>query len=291
MKKTVVPAIAVLLCLSACGQDTAAIGNPFSDPVSSTPRPAVVTPEVSKTPEPSETPYIPEWEFNIPPEGTYVSTSENFSANYEPSVTFSEEGTFVMKENLLEGMGSYSGTYEYDGNYYECTVKEIDFSGFAGDDVKKLEFSRFDADTIILLTDLCGSNAKDVFTRARSDTVTPGDEEYTIKPKQEVGKVTGKRLYTSSSKMFSEPYQPTLEMDPDGTFELTENLFEGMGHYTGTYEIDDYRLTLNVSSVDFKGFAGDTVKKIEFEALRKDVLELRTDLCGSLTGDVFYLNP
>ena len=88
--------------------------------------------------------------------------------------------------------------------------------------------------------------------------------------------------------MFSEPYLPELVLNPDGTFVLTENLFEGMGHYSGTYTAEDYNLTLHVSSVDFSGFAGDDVKEIRFEALSEDVLQLMDDLCGSIKFDTWY---
>ena len=285
MKKTVVLAFAVLMTAGACASSGAAtISTPLSaaEPVQN----AVEAPSAGH-------PFAQETKDDIiPPEGTYVSTNESFSGKYRPSVTFNKDGTFAMEENLYEGMGTYSGQYSYDGYYYECGVSEISFSGFAGDDVKKIGFARFDGNTIILQDDLCGSLSKDVFVREEQLKDNSGSEDYTIKPKQEVGEVNETRLYSSSSKMFSDPYVPTLQLNPDGTFELTENLFEGMGHYKGTYATaDEYRLTLTVTDTDFKGFSGDSVKTIEFEALSKDVLELRTDLCGSLTGDIFYLNP
>ena len=61
-----------------------------------------------------------------------------------------------------------------------------------------------------------------------------------------------------------------------------------MGHYKGTYTVDDIYLTLNVESTDFSGFAGDNVKVIEFEALSEDVFQLMTDLCGSVKFDYWY---
>ena len=121
-----------------------------------------------------------------------------------------------------------------------------------------------------------------------SSSVMPAETASTLKPAQEVGEVTAVRRYVSSSKMFSEPYLPELVLNPDGTFVLTENLFEGMGHYSGTYTAEDYNLTLHVSSVDFSGFAGDDVKEIRFEALTEDVLQLMDDLCGSMKFDTWY---
>ena len=270
----------------------------------------------------------------FPAEGTFVSTSENFSGDYMPSITFNSDGTFVMKENLYEGMGEYRGVYEYDGNYYECTVTKINFSGYAGDDVENFSFLRFDVDNLILLDDLCGSSAKDVFRKSEdkrndnsgssssssstgkspfdafrvtqgkssggsSDSTSSGKSSVdtstvtssgSIKPDQSLSKIQDTRYYVSSSDWFDEPYCPTLQLDPDGTFELTENLFEGMGHYTGTYEMDDINLTLTVKSTDFKGFAGDDVKEIRFEVMSDDVIQLMTDLCGSMKFDYWYLD-
>ena len=123
-----------------------------------------------------------------------------------------------------------------------------------------------------------------------SSSVKPAETETagSLKPEQEVGEVTSIRRYVSSSDMFSEPYLPELVLNPDGTFVLTENLFEGMGHYSGTYTAEDYNLTLHVSSVDFSEFAGDDVKEIRFEALTEDVLQLMDDLCGSMKFDTWY---
>ena len=77
-----------------------------------------------------------------------------------------------------------------------------------------------------------------------SSSVKPAETETagSLKPEQEVGEVTSIRRYVSSSDMFSEPYLPELVLNPDGTFVLTENLFEGMGHYSGTYTAEDYNL-------------------------------------------------
>ena len=86
----------------------------------------------------------------------------------------------------------------------------------------------------------------------------------------------------------SDPYMPELVLNPDGTFLLTENLFAGMGHYSGTFTSDDYILTLHVENTDFSGFAGDDVTEITFEALSEDVLQLMTDLCGSVKFDYWY---
>ncbi len=275
---------AAALLFAACGTNSA----PEPDPVEELiPEPAAETAEASpeatapsshpllhtsNTPEPS-----PSSDTHTQSESeVFVSESEQFSGAYSPSVTFFDDGTFVMHENLYEGMGDYSGTYSFDGAYYDCTVTDISFSGYKGDNIKQFSFLKFDADTLVLLDTLCGSQEKDVFARG------------TIKPEQEVGTVSTVRHYVSDSKMFSDPYMPELVLNPDGTFMLTENLFAGMGHYSGTFTSDDYILTLHVEETDFSGFAGDDVTEITFEALSEDVLQLMTDLCGSVKFDYWY---
>ena len=277
MNKYLYSILAALLLLSGCGSNSAAADN-----IESAPEPAP-TPTAETVP-------LEEAETSAPVtvSATYISTNENFSGDYRPSITFNKDGTFVMTENLYEGMGEYKGTYAFDGSYYECSVTEVSFSGFAGDDVKKFTFLQFNPNTLWLLDNLCGSREKDVFMIA--DETENKKEEYTIKPAQEVGEITKARMYENSSDMFSEPYLPSLLLNPDGTFVLTENLFAGMGHYSGTYTIDDYVLDLHVDSIDFSGFAGDDVKEIRFEALSQDVLQLMTDLCGSVKFDYWYWN-
>ena len=211
------------------------------------------------------------------PEVTYISTNENFTGKYSPSVTFREDGTFTMHENFYEAMGDYEGTYSFDGTYYECTVSSVNVSGFAGDDVKEISFLQFNGNMLWLLTDLCGSAAKDFFLMegAESDTEpaeTPENAEA--------------RVYESTSDSFRDPYVPSLSLFSDGTFALTENLYDGMGHYYGTYAFDSGFLTLTVTEIDFKGFAGDDVREIHFEIMQ-DGFKLKDDLCGSVKGDIF----
>lgn len=220
----------------------------------------------------------------------FISTNDSFGEAYRPSIEFFSDGSFIMRENLYEGMGEYEGSYSFDGAYYECSVENINFSGFAGDDVKVFSFLKYDADTVILLDDLCGSRAKDVFTRGSVQNKPESSYDGSIRPVQEVGEITDRRVYTSASDMFSDPYRPELVLEPDGTFVLTENLFSGMGHYSGTYTAQDYNLTLHVEKIDFSGFAGDNVTEIRFEALSPDVLQLMSDLCGSQRFDTWYID-
>ena len=269
-KKVGVFLISMLMC-AACGSSAATTPNsniessenPFGDTSLS---------QETTAPEETEPPVAEGAE-------TYYSTSGNFTDPYIPCITFFENGTFVMSENLLAGMGTYEGTYTYDGTYYECKVSNIDFSGFSGDDVKTIEFMRFDANLITLLTDLCGSRGKDIFSKNKPEIT----QENSVAPEE------SSEIYINENGLFEDPYKPTLELNNDGTFVLTENLYEGMGHYTGHYTKQDINLTLYVEEKDFNGFAGDNISTIEFEIMSKDVIQLMTTLCGSSERDYWYL--
>ena len=87
-------------------------------------------------------------------------------------------------------------------------LKKSGFSDMAG-------FIRFDANTIILLDLISGSQPKDVFVK-NTDSNEPFDQQGgTIKPAQEVGEINTTRTYISDSDMFSDPYRPTLILETD----------------------------------------------------------------------------
>ncbi|MBE6712221.1 MAG: hypothetical protein E7580_01735 [Ruminococcaceae bacterium] len=97
----------------------------------------------------------------------YFSTvKDNFSKGYEPKLVLNKDGTFVFVENLAAGMGTYRGTYQILWDHVQLLVTETDFSGFAGDDVKLIDFIIKDPDTLTLNTELCMSFPGDVFSTA-----------------------------------------------------------------------------------------------------------------------------
>lgn len=99
-------------------------------------------------------------------------------------------------------------------------------------------------------------------------------------------------VYVSQAD-FPEEYRPTLVLNADGTFHLTENLLEGMGHYTGTYEESADALLCHVETCDFDdgtgGLAGSQLTEISFEKQADGSLVLQVNLCGSFEDDSFCL--
>ena len=97
----------------------------------------------------------------------------------------------------------------------------------------------------------------------------------------------GTAYYNSKEGFFSEPCIPNLTLREDGNFVLVENLAAGMGEYRGSYTMEDNRLILSVVSTNFSGFAGSGVSTIVFTVDSQNSMTLQTDLCLSMSGDVF----
>ncbi len=225
----------------------------------------------------------------------YINTNTGFSEPYRPSIMFYEDNTFVMRENLYSGMGEYRGTYSFDGAYYDCEVTSTDFSGFEGDDVTAFSFLNFDADNLILLDNLCGSRERDVFLKDKDLSETAPQP---TSPAQKTPLPTTNpdalispdaQVFKNSNEDFSDPYCPTLYLNPDDSFVLVENLYEGMGHYYGSYFIDGINLYLHVYETDFYGYAGDNVEDMRFEFMSDYLIQSMMDLCGSKKFDYWYL--
>ena len=78
-----------------------------------------------------------------------------------------------------------------------------------------------------------------------------------------------------------------MEFLEGNTFNLTENLYEGMGNYTGHFTVKGREITLDVEDINFSGVLGDDVRSIRFEMLEDGSLQLQSDLCFSRAGQTF----
>ena len=72
--------------------------------------------------------------------GVYVHTAREIEQAYRPRLELYEDGTCAFTVNLLSAMGRLEGLYAVDGDWLTVTVQSLDFTGFAGDDVKELTF-------------------------------------------------------------------------------------------------------------------------------------------------------
>jgi len=91
------------------------------------------------------------------------ASTGDMNPEFYPYFELYEDASFLFYENLYAGMGTYKGKCSFMGSNMSCEVETIDFSGYAGDDVKNINFEFVDENTIILKTDLCLSRDGDEF--------------------------------------------------------------------------------------------------------------------------------
>ena len=86
---------------------------------------------------------------------------------YLPTLTIATDYSFEFVENVYAGMGKYKGWCQRtDDACWICDVTDASMmQGFAGDDVKVIEFEDKGDKSVVLKTDLCMSRAGDVFTK------------------------------------------------------------------------------------------------------------------------------
>lgn len=94
---------------------------------------------------------------------------QDLNDDYLPGIKFDSAGMFDFTENVYAGFGHFIGWYEKTDSAYLCHVDDAStMQGFAGADVKLIEFEIKDANTLILKTDLCMSMAGEKFERISS---------------------------------------------------------------------------------------------------------------------------
>lgn len=122
-------------------------------------------PDAPVTADPTETATVPTTEETQPTETEEILDNTaylNVSLTCDPndladdvcSLALSPDLTFRMTVNLLEGYGSFSGTYVLtkDG-IVECTVTFKDFSGFTGEELASFSLLPEDGDCYTIRLD------------------------------------------------------------------------------------------------------------------------------------------
>ncbi len=90
--------------------------------------------------------------------GTYVC-SDGFSGDYRPTLILKDDNTYTLTVNLGVSMGKMTGTYEFDDFGVLMYIESCDFSGFAGDSYKTVEFTKRGNDLIL---SFCEGGSSDV---------------------------------------------------------------------------------------------------------------------------------
>ena len=268
MKKILMLSLSAFLILTGCSGTAEQSQEPETD--------SQQTAAVPIEPEQMETELEPIDVSRMPSGGEYYGNSAWLSHNasgmfvegYEPSIALFKDGTFIFTENLLSGMGTYSGTFEMDGSYgITCKVESVSFSGYKGADVKEIIFTRPNPYNLQLETELCGSTA--------------GEQFYWVPG------MAGAGSYISTDNAVEDKLKPAIAFNSDQTFSMKENFLAGMGTYTGVYVFDSNQWICKVESTNFSGVMGDDVKLITFGKYSEDEIMLRTKLCMSQNGQLF----
>ena len=92
--------------------------------------------------------------------------SEMCDDQYLPMIEFysADRDSFVFTENLFSGMAEIYGVFDETDKGYVCHVEDAHLlEGFAGADVKTIEFEKKDKNTLVLKTDICLSQAGYLF--------------------------------------------------------------------------------------------------------------------------------
>ncbi len=80
--------------------------------------------------------------------GNYIGETSN-AEEMHPKLSLSAPNSFNLEVNLCEASGLISGTFYMTDTLLKCTVSEMDFKGFLGDQLK--EFSiRIISDTVLI---------------------------------------------------------------------------------------------------------------------------------------------
>ena len=127
--------------------------------------------------------------------------------------------------------------------------------------------------------------------------VTCGDQKltvgYEVKEKVPEGPEGAGTAQTFKAKIVdvADSFQPSIFFD-SGFFTFTENTYSGMGQYKGIYDKKDGYIYCSVTDAKtMEGYAGADVKEIVFKIVDEKTIKLKTQLCMSANGDLFYLLP
>ncbi len=92
----------------------------------------------------------------------------------------------------------------------------------------------------------------------------------------------GGKTYWNTEERYGNETHSRVWFGKDGSFVITDNFYDGYYEITGTWEINENVLTLDVESSGAGSF-----KKILFEVQDDQTIVLHSTLAGSYSGDVF----
>lgn len=161
--------------LTACADTSASSGNSVtastsaaSDSASASGSSAISLPEEpadsSETSQSTEASSLPSTSLSC----VFAEAGDYTNEDFRPLLTLEADGTATFRENLLEGMGTFTGRYRYaetDGTLI-LTVESVDFAeSFVCYNIREIVFTVQDDNTLVLQTELCASVPGAVFSR------------------------------------------------------------------------------------------------------------------------------
>ena len=159
--------------LTACADTSASSGNSVtastsaaSDSASASGSSATSLPEEpadsSETSQSTEASSLPSTSLSY----VFAEAGDYTNEDFRPLLTLEADGTATFRENLLEGMGTFTGRYaETDGTLI-LTVESVDFAeSFVCYNIREIVFTVQDDNTLVLQTELCASVPGAVFSR------------------------------------------------------------------------------------------------------------------------------
>ena len=197
------------------------------------------------------------------------------------SIELKKDGTFRLLDNISGNFVDVKGLYSREKD----VLMFSNFDSFKDQNGKRVDnfvFKIKDNETLVLLYDLHGSVKNDIFKKMSEEPICgiEFDDPYSAT----------RYVYNgaSASDMNSE-FLPYFELYEDQTFLFYENLYTGMGEYTGKCSFIGSNMSCKVENISFSGYAGDNVKEIYFTFKDDNTIILKTDLCMSVTGDEFKI--
>lgn len=82
--------------------------------------------------------------------GSYYCASEGIDEQFWPCIELSVDGNAVFHANLFTGMGELRGSYTADDDTVKFAVADVSFTGFVGETVTDMVFSKVSDDTLEL---------------------------------------------------------------------------------------------------------------------------------------------
>ena len=201
-----------------------------------------------------------------------------------------DDKSFSLIEKGSNGVTEVNGLWSKEGNAYMFSNFDP-FNDASGNKVYNFVFLINDENSLILNDDLDGSKKGDIFT---TDGKVPAG--YT-KPDDTFAFKTQTFIHEPIQDV-NEDYLPTITIATDFSFTFYENVYAGMGKYTGYCSPEQNGWACKVTDgSNMMGFncgkngevACDVIKEIIFESADADTLILKTDLCMSASGDRFKL--